>query len=926
MAASPAVGEVGATAAPTQVELTGVLRVIPAEARPVHMSAHDHAAAEPEIHHEGSVALLTDDGAMVELTDVDAAGLASGQEYTATVDVPADVQVAVEQRVDDLAELSSAEVATAVALAAEGEGVALPVVSAFAEPVVAAAVSPRAHTLDIIAYTENGSGSVAPSASEISAAVGRLSEFWGSQSAGQISSITATSVRSQTVSWDVCDERTAWNNGAAAFGMGSIDNGAYWYGQTSRHLVVLVDENWCGGGGLGTLGTTLYDGGLIHAQIPIASPADWDQVLFHEFGHNITLNHSNVRECTAPKVDSARKSATRQPADPACEDYEYWDTFDVMGGGFISPSGSLATTRNIAALSATQKVKLGALSVANGLQEVKTSGGLLQTYTVEAISATAGTRALQVTDPTNGEKLFVEYRSATGRDANAMYALWSSNEANDDYGPGVRVMRLYEDECIGNCDYYWPGYSLALSRHVTSGVGHTHAMHFRAGEQIKTYTNNVTVRVVSTTATTATVEVGFYTPYTTVPTASSVSVNGGGDPYVGKTLTVNGVGTSAWAPVPTSVNYQWLRNGSAIAGATKSTYQLQGADKGASISVRATPVRPGYRNIAVVSPVVSPAPGGPAPTERISGASRYDTAVKVSERAFPGEEDAAEIVYIATGLNYPDALGAAPSAAYLNGPLLLVPPTGALPASVAAELARLSPERVVIVGGLGAVSEAMADQVADAATVEEGMPPEVDRKRGASRYHTARALVEDAFAAGSVSQVYIATGRNYPDALSASAVAGGKGAPVVLVDGALATLDADTIALLAELKADAGMKAWVIGGTGAVSAGIMSQLSTLGYTPERLSGTSRYETSAKINEQVTGAVSEVFLATGTGYADALAGAVLAGVNGAPLHVTPPTCVSAGAGAQIGANATGTVTLIGGSGALNANVAALGMCP
>ena len=41
-----------------------------------------------------------------------------------------------------------------------------------------------------------------------------------------------------------------------------------------------------------------------------------------------------------------------------------------------------------------------------------------------------------------------------------------------------------------------------------------------------------------------------------------------------------------WGPAPVTLTYQWLRNGTPIAGATGSTYKLKNKDKGKKISVR----------------------------------------------------------------------------------------------------------------------------------------------------------------------------------------------------------------------------------------------------------------------------------------------------------------------------------------------------
>jgi putative cell wall-binding protein len=89
---------------------------------------------------------------------------------------------------------------------------------------------------------------------------------------------------------------------------------------------------------------------------------------------------------------------------------------------------------------------------------------------------------------------------------------------------------------------------------------------------------------------------------------------------------------------------------------------------------------------------------------RQSGSDRYATAVAISLANH--KAGAAGVVYIATSRTFPDALAAAPIAGRDRGPVLLVSPTS-LPGSVAAELQRLSPNRVVIVGGTSTVSDAV---------------------------------------------------------------------------------------------------------------------------------------------------------------------------------------------------------------------------
>ena len=67
---------------------------------------------------------------------------------------------------------------------------------------------------------------------------------------------------------------------------------------------------------------------------------------------------------------------------------------------------------------------------------------------------------------------------------------------------------------------------------------------------------------------------------------------------VGSTLTA---GTGTWSPAPVTKKYQWLRDGKAISGATKSTYVLTTSDAGKKISVRVTGSKTGYKSISKTS-------------------------------------------------------------------------------------------------------------------------------------------------------------------------------------------------------------------------------------------------------------------------------------------------------------------------------------
>ncbi|MEO8208077.1 MAG: cell wall-binding repeat-containing protein [Chloroflexota bacterium] len=159
-------------------------------------------------------------------------------------------------------------------------------------------------------------------------------------------------------------------------------------------------------------------------------------------------------------------------------------------------------------------------------------------------------------------------------------------------------------------------------------------------------------------------------------------------------------------------------------------------------------------------------PGG---VIRVAGTDRYATAAALSAATYPG---GAPIAYLANGAGFADAVSAAPAAARDHGPVLLTR-AGILPGSTLAELVRLAPTQVVLVGGASVVNEAIA------ATITAAIPGViVSRLAGPDRFATS-AAVAATFGPG-VPVVYAATGLNFPDALAGAAAAGAQGSPMLI--------------------------------------------------------------------------------------------------------------------------------------------------
>jgi len=96
------------------------------------------------------------------------------------------------------------------------------------------------------------------------------------------------------------------------------------------------------------------------------------------------------------------------------------------------------------------------------------------------------------------------------------------------------------------------------------------------------------------------------------------------------------------------------------------------------------------------------------PVTRLAGEDRYSTGAAVSAEVFdPG----VRVVYMATGLDFPDALAGGGAAAAKEGTVLLTSRLS-IPESTVSELIRLEPKRIIVLGGKAAVSDEVLDALA----------------------------------------------------------------------------------------------------------------------------------------------------------------------------------------------------------------------
>jgi putative cell wall-binding protein len=191
---------------------------------------------------------------------------------------------------------------------------------------------------------------------------------------------------------------------------------------------------------------------------------------------------------------------------------------------------------------------------------------------------------------------------------------------------------------------------------------------------------------------------------------------------------------------------------------------------------------------------------------RIAGPDRYATAAAITTEVAPKDT-----IYVASGEVFADSLAGGAAAAHDHAGLLLTAPCQLPPATNAA-ITLLQPKHLVLLGGEGAVCRDVEVAIRAAAPNAK-----VERIAGANRFDTA-AAVADATFDGKIG-AYIASGRAFPDALSAGPIAAATSAPVLLSEPCSVP---NALRVTAERLDES--RVTVVGGTAAVCSAVEASL------------------------------------------------------------------------------------------------------
>ena len=283
---------------------------------------------------------------------------------------------------------------------------------------------------------------------------------------------------------------------------------------------------------------------------------------------------------------------------------------------------------------------------------------------------------------------------------------------------------------------------------------------------------------------------------------------------------------------------------------------------------------------------------------RVSGDTRFETATNVADqlKEIYGVEKFDNIVITYSDI-FADAMSATALATDKEAPILVVNENneGYVKKYVSENLTKNG--NVYIIGGTGVVSERFENSLENY---------KVKRISGKDRYETNLAVLKELNLSGT-EEIMIASGSGFADALSASAT----GNAIMLVGDKL------TVEQEAFIKSlNAKNEYFVVGGTGAVNNAVYNQVKTAGSGDvTRISGSTRYDTSAAIAEEFFGKAKSVFVASGDDFPDGLTGGVLANATGAPLLLANENNTSQAENFVVG-NKARMVTAIGGTKALS----------
>lgn len=236
--------------------------------------------------------------------------------------------------------------------------------------------------------------------------------------------------------------------------------------------------------------------------------------------------------------------------------------------------------------------------------------------------------------------------------------------------------------------------------------------------------------------------------------------------------------------------------------------------------------------------------------EEIIGSDRYETAARIADKL--GSYD--NVVLVNAESSMSDGLAASGLAGKENGAILLTK-KDSIPQATMDRIKKV--KKVYIIGGEAAISAKVANEIT-------AVGIKVERLGGKTRVETSEIVAKKL---GNYSDAFVVNGfKGESDAMSASAIAAKKGAPILLTNGKTSTH-----------AKKSGVEYYVIGGDNVVDKSIADK-----YNAKVLAGKDRYATNKEVINEFYSGSDKVYIANGDKLVDVLTASPLAKKDGIVL--------------------------------------------
>ncbi|MDR3585786.1 MAG: cell wall-binding repeat-containing protein [Desulfosporosinus sp.] len=261
---------------------------------------------------------------------------------------------------------------------------------------------------------------------------------------------------------------------------------------------------------------------------------------------------------------------------------------------------------------------------------------------------------------------------------------------------------------------------------------------------------------------------------------------------------------------------------------------------------------------------------------RFSGNDRFQTSTAIAQQEYQGQQ--VQNVVIASAYSFPDALSASTLATKLKASIILVG-SDMNDSQVSLDYIKnhmSAGGTITIVGGVGVINQ----------KVEQWLHNEgyhVNRMGGKDRFET-DSLVVNNLAVSHGTPVIIASGNDFPDALGVASLAASKGWPILLSGPNQLSQTAQNF-----ISTDQPTNIYIVGGKGVLQDSVQTALQNVAPNAQiqRFGGQDRFETLSQILTKFYPNPTQIYLANGLDFADALSGSTLAAQNNAPILLIDP---------------------------------------